>query len=126
MHVCPPLSSFPKTIEDTVESVTRPLATMVGDLPPSSSVTGTRFSLAAFITARPTALLPVNTRWSSGREAKAEASPLTTVTWSSGKVSLIMDASSALVDGTSFDGFSITRFPAAIAVTTGISDRFTG
>lgn len=34
---------------------------MVGDLPPSSSVTGTRFSLAAFITARPTSVLPVKT-----------------------------------------------------------------
>lgn len=32
---------------------------MAGDLPPSSSVTGVRFSAAAFITSRPTAVEPV-------------------------------------------------------------------
>jgi hypothetical protein len=62
MQVCPPLRSFPQTTADTVRSCTLPLATIVGDLPPSSRVTGTRFSLAAFITARPTAVLPVKTR----------------------------------------------------------------
>jgi hypothetical protein len=63
MQVCALLRSFPQRMTDTVRSCTLPLATMVGDLPPSSRVTGTRFSLAAFITARPTAVLPVKTRW---------------------------------------------------------------
>ncbi len=35
---------------------------MAGDLPPSSSVTGVRFALAAFMTSRPTAVEPVNSR----------------------------------------------------------------
>ena len=40
---------------------------MTGDLPPSSSVTGTRWSLAAFITMGPTGVLPVKTRWSKAK-----------------------------------------------------------
>jgi hypothetical protein len=40
----PALRSFPKTMSATVWSCTCPLATMAGDLPPSSSVTGTRFA----------------------------------------------------------------------------------
>ncbi|MCY1545790.1 hypothetical protein D9M68_817490 [compost metagenome] len=36
--------------------------TMVGDLPPSSRVTGTRFSAAARITCLPMLLAPVNSR----------------------------------------------------------------
>ena len=39
-----------------------PRSTNTGDLPPSSSVTGTRLSLAARMTARPTAVLPVKKR----------------------------------------------------------------
>jgi len=35
---------------------------MAGDLPPSSSVTGTRLSLAARMTARPVAVEPVNSK----------------------------------------------------------------
>ncbi len=42
-----------------------------GDLPPSSSVTGTRLALAAFITALPTGVLPVKTRWSKGSAENA-------------------------------------------------------
>jgi hypothetical protein len=39
---------------------------IAGDLPPSSSVTGVRFSAAACITWRPTGVEPVNNRWSKG------------------------------------------------------------
>ena len=56
---------------------------IAGDLPPSSSVTGTRFALAARMTARPTLVLPVNTRWSKGSAAKASPTsepPVTTAT----------------------------------------------
>ena len=38
---------------------------MTGDLPPSSSVTGTKFSEAAFIICFATAPLPVYKRWSN-------------------------------------------------------------
>lgn len=89
-------------------------------------MTGTRWSPAAFITARPTSVLPVKTRWSNGKEENAEPSPVTIVTCSGVKSSLSIDASTAFVAGVSFDGLSITRLLAAIAVTTGISDRLTG
>ena len=62
---------------------------MAGDFPPSSSVTGVRCSLAARITSRPTAVEPVNSRWSNGsaqkRRAKS-ASPLNTRSSSSAKL----------------------------------------
>src|SRR5215207_10103779 len=111
MQVCPPLRSLPKTMSETVWSRTCPLATMVGDLPPSSSVTGTSFSLAAFITARPTSVLPVKTRWSKGKEENAEPSPLTIVTCSGGKTSLSVVASTAFVAGVNFDGFEHDAVP---------------
>ena len=44
-----------------------------GLLPPSSSVTGVRFSLAARITSLPTLPEPVNSRWSKGRREKSAA-----------------------------------------------------
>ena len=40
---------------------------MVGDLPPSSSVTGVRFSAAARMTFRPASAEPVKMMWSKGR-----------------------------------------------------------
>ena len=47
----------------TIRSAARPMGksrcTIVGDLPPSSRVTGTRFSAAAFMTRRPTCVDPV-------------------------------------------------------------------
>ena len=43
----------------TATSMSISRSTMVGDLPPSSSVTGTRFSAAAFMTTRPMAVEPV-------------------------------------------------------------------
>jgi hypothetical protein len=57
------------------------LATMLGDLPPSSRVTGTRLSLAAFITDRPTGVLPVKTRWSNGKAENAACSPASVAVW---------------------------------------------
>jgi hypothetical protein len=50
-------------------------ATMAGDLPPSSSVTGHRLRAAAAITARPVVPLPVNSRWSKGSCEKATPTP---------------------------------------------------
>ncbi len=56
---------------------------IAGDLPPSSSVTGVRLAAAARITWWPTAVEPVNSRWSNGSAENAcatSASPFTTVT----------------------------------------------
>ena len=63
---------------------------IAGDLPPSSSVTGVRLRAAARITWRPTAVEPVNSRWSNGSAENARAtsaSPLTTATSSAAKCS---------------------------------------
>ena len=100
-----------------------------GDLPPSSSVTGTRLALAAFITALPTGVLPVKTRWSKGSAENAapmSGPPVTTATCSSGKISPSILARSALVAGVNSDGLIMARLPAAIAVASGISDSPTG
>ncbi len=43
------------------------MPTMAGDLPPNSSVTGTRFSAAARMMCFATEPAPVNRRWSKGR-----------------------------------------------------------
>ena len=83
MQVWPALASFPKAIDRAARAGGKPRSTIAGDLPPSSSVTGTRFALAARITARPTPVLPVNTKWSKGSAAKASptsAPPVTTAT----------------------------------------------
>ncbi len=76
MQVCPVAANTPAT---------RPLAaacrsasgnTTCGDLPPSSSVTGLRFSAAATATLRPVAVEPVNATLSTPgwrRQVRARA-----------------------------------------------------
>ena len=78
-----------------------PRSTSTGDLPPSSSVTGTSCSLAARITARPTAVLPVKKviERQAAKAAPMEASPVTTATSSSEKVSAINETRRSLVAG---------------------------
>jgi hypothetical protein len=102
---------------------------MIGDLPPNSSVTGTKFSLAARMMARPTGMLPVKKIWSNGRLEKALpiwSSPVTTATCSSSNVSASIAASRFVVAGVISDGLSITRLPAASAVASGVKARETG
>ncbi|MNJ66100.1 hypothetical protein D3C77_621470 [compost metagenome] len=91
---------------------------MVGDLPPSSRVTGTRFSAAARMTCLPMLLAPVNSRWSNGNAQKAwptSAPPVTMATSSSANTVGKMRAISALVCGLNSDSLIITRLPAARA-----------
>ena len=79
------------TFEETgcaAVSIGKPGATMTGDLPPSSRVTGVRLSEAARITSRPTPVEPLKSRWSNGWAAKARATstpPFTTATRSLAK-----------------------------------------
>ncbi|KAG1061274.1 hypothetical protein G6F40_018022 [Rhizopus arrhizus] len=68
MQVCPALNHLPVASRVAALSSGKSRQTMAGDLPPSSSVTGTRRAAAAAITLRPTAVEPVNSRWSSGSE----------------------------------------------------------
>ena len=99
---------------------------MTGDLPPSSSVTGVRFALAARITWLPTAGEPVNRIWSKGREANEAPTPgppSTTYATSGENISPMRRDRHLAVLGVNLDGLSITRFPAASAVTAGIKER---
>src|SRR5690606_31205479 len=64
--------------------------TSTGDLPPSSRITGTRFSAAAAITVLPTAVEPVKIILSKASRQKASDTvppPFTTATSSLGKAS---------------------------------------
>ena len=129
MHVCPALSSLPTAIRGATTARSAPASTIAGLLPPSSSVTGVRFSAAAFATIRPTAVEPVKNRWSNGSLANAapvSAPPVTTVNSSGAKRCAIASASSADVAGVTSDGFSITRLPAASAPIAGASASCTG
>ena len=58
MHVCPALNVLPAMMRSAATRVLKSEPTIVGDLPPSSSVTGTRFSLAARMTIFPTRVEP--------------------------------------------------------------------
>ncbi|MNO61746.1 hypothetical protein D3C76_524010 [compost metagenome] len=102
---------------------------MVGDLPPSSRVTGTRFSAAARITCLPMLVAPVNSRWSNGCEQNAwpvSGPPVITATSSSANTERIMRAISSEVFGVNSEGLIITRLPAARAPARPLKARFTG
>ena len=108
-------------------SALRPTST--GDLPPSSSVTGTRLAAAAVITARPTAVEPVNTRWAQGWALNSVATstpPLTSATTSGAKCSASAAASTAAVRGAISDGFSMARLPAASTLASGENRVYRG
>jgi len=99
-------------------------ATMVGDLPPSSSVTGTRFCAALRITALPTWVLPVNTMWSKGCEVKISPKsgpPVTTPTSSGSNMSTTASATTWAVHDTTSEGLRMARFPAASALASGLN-----
>src|ERR1700758_4298032 len=103
--------------------------TMTGHLPPSSSVTGTRFSAAALITRRATAPPPVKSRWSNGRLAKACATsgpPLTTAISDGSKTDEIMRSVKADEAGLNSEGRIMTRLPAATIPASGAKVRLKG
>ena len=102
---------------------------MTGDLPPSSSVTGTRFFEADCITFAPTFVEPVNRRWSKGSSANCwliSGPPVTTATSSSAKYLGIVSANRAAVSGTNSEGFSNARLPAASALVRGATVKPNG
>src|SRR3546814_20906884 len=71
MQVWPLLSHLPVARRAAACSMGKSAATIAGDLPPSSSVSGVRLGAAAAITLRHTAVEPVNTRGSNGRAENA-------------------------------------------------------
>ena len=108
-------------------SAERPITT--GLLPPSSSVSGTRFSAAARMTWRAIDVAPVKTRWSNARLAKAcptSGPPVKTAISSGSKLPANISCSSAEVAGVVSDGLIIARLPAARTPASGAKARFTG
>ena len=95
--------------------------TTFGDLPPSSSLTGTRCCAAARITARPVTVEPTKLMWSmSGCPVSATPasgpSPVTTLSTPGGSPARRPSSASANGDsGAISDGFSTTVLPAASA-----------
>ena len=101
---------------------------MVGDLPPSSSVTLVRCLAAAAMTTLPIAGEPVKKMWSKGRASNivdTAVSPSKIATSSSVKISLTIFTITAVRCGVISDGFRIAVLPAAMAETSGPNDRFT-
>ena len=82
-------------MRDAASSTSKSSQTIVGDFPPSSRVTGVRFSAADRITVRPASADPVKMRWSKGRVEKSCAgTPGRTATVSSGNSAWNRSASS--------------------------------
>jgi hypothetical protein len=99
----------------------------VGDLPPSSSVTGVRFSAAERITVRPASAEPVKMRWSKGRVEKSCAR-------TPGRIATVSSLNWALKSSASrrarFCEFAailiMARLPAARTLVSGLTVRKSG
>ncbi|MNT08217.1 hypothetical protein D3C72_1429530 [compost metagenome] len=129
MQVWPAFISLPTRMRSTARGRSAPAPTMAGDLPPSSSVTGVRLAAAARITWWPTAVEPVNSRWSKGSAVKAlatSASPLTTMISSGAKCCGTSCANKAAKRGVYSDSFTMARLPAASAPASGPTVRYSG
>ena len=93
---------------------------MLGDLPPSSSVTGMRFSVAYCIIRRPVevspvkAILAMRSDCASGFPASSPK-PLTILSTPAGRRSAISSAQTIMVAGVCSAGFITTQLPAASA-----------
>jgi hypothetical protein len=98
--------------------------TMLGDLPPSSSVTRLTVSADALVTAMPARVEPVNdimsmSGWADMASPTVGPSPLTRLNTPAGKpASSIISANSMADSGATSDGLRMTVQPAATAGTT--------
>ena len=93
---------------------------MLGDLPPSSSVTGIRFWLAYCMISRPVVVSPVKAILAMrGEDASglpaSRPKPLTMLSTPGGSRSPIRPAHTMIAAGVCSAGFSTTQFPAASA-----------
>ena len=103
-------------IRDTACSRLAEREITTGDLPPSSSVTGTRLRAAAVSTCRAMLVAPVKIMWSKGSEVKAcptSGPPQNVVTSVGSKASATMSSITLDVSGVNSDGLIIARLPAA-------------
>ena len=93
---------------------------MLGDLPPSSKVTGMMFSEAYCMMSRPVTVSPVKAIfWMRGLLARglpaSTPKPLTTLSTPGGKRSAISSRSTRMAAGVCSAGLSTTQLPAAKA-----------
>src|SRR5882724_12680392 len=129
MQVWPLLENLPHINTRAASSMLAVSSMIVGDLPPSSSVTLVRFLAAALITTLPTAGEPVKKMWSKGRVSRVvetEASPSKIATSSSENTSRTTLTSQAEKLGVISEGLMIDVLPAPMAYISGPKVRFTG
>jgi hypothetical protein len=129
MQVWPPLAKVPHMMFRAAVRGSADPSTMVGLLPPSSSVTDDRWRAAAAITTLPTAGLPVKKTWSKGSSWRAmatSAAPSNTATSDSSKVSSTISRIRVDIAGDCSDGLMTAVLPAAMAETSGPNARLNG
>ena len=122
MHVWPALKVFAHRMRSAAVLIGKSGATIAGDLPPSSSVTGVRLRAALAITARPVWPEPVKRRWSKGSDEKAGPRPPPSskkASLSSGKYFGVISIRSSARRREFSDIFTIARLPAAKMLTSG-------
>jgi len=121
MHVCPVAANTPATTPLAAAARSASGKTTCGDLPPSSRVTGFRFSAAACATARPVAVDPVNATlstpgWPASAAPPSRDWPGITLTTPGGKpASAIRSANPSVEAGACSDGLITAVHPAARA-----------
>mmetsp|Transcript_6826 Transcript_6826/g.16962 ORF Transcript_6826/g.16962 Transcript_6826/m.16962 type:complete len:223 (-) Transcript_6826:302-970(-) len=129
MQICPQLKNLPARIRRAATGIFAPGSTMVGDLPPSSSVMGVKCSAAALATARATTPLPVYRMWSQRNLSSAADSgipPLITITASGSTYFGNSLANNSSVLGAISEGLRRQQLPAASPAIKPIRDKFTG
>ena len=120
MQVWPVAPKMPASAPTTALSRSASAKMMLGDLPPSSSVTGTSRRPAAAAISRPTPGLPVKLTRSTRPPARSArptlASPVTTLTTPGGNpASCTSFANSSVVPDACSEGLTTTQLPAASA-----------
>ncbi len=120
-HVCPVAAKMPAMTPLTAWSRSASANTMLGDLPPSSSVAGISRSAAALYTPRPPASAPVKATLATLRCATSgtptcSPKPVTTFSTPGGKPTSSNTRASAMDEAeVDSDGLSTTVLPAASA-----------
>ena len=135
-HTWPLLTLTADTAAATARSRSASANTTSGDLPPSSSVSGTRRSAASAARWRPVATDPVNaifrtSGWAASGVPTSGPAPVTTFSTPSGNpASAARRARSRVEVEVSSDGFATTAFPTASAGASArqawLSGRFQG
>src|SRR5690606_26166897 len=128
-QVCPAFQSLPTAIRCATSRRSIDGCTSTGDLPPSSRITGTRFSAAAAMTVLPTAVEPVKISVSKGKRQKASEitpPPFTTATNSVGKASPSAFSRTTPKAADALENLIIVWLPAASAQIRGPIDNNSG